>query len=43
MLPDLPENVPLDVDVVLCEVDTLFNVLAVWHRMDVNQVDLDGN
>jgi hypothetical protein len=39
-LADVPEDVPLNVDVVLGEVNALLHVVRLWHRVDVNQVDL---
>jgi hypothetical protein len=40
-LADVPEDVPLDVDVVLGEVNALLHVIRLWHRVDVNQIDLN--
>jgi hypothetical protein len=39
-LADVPEDVPLDIDVVLGEVNALLHVIGLGHRVDVNQVDL---
>jgi hypothetical protein len=39
-LADVPEDVPLNVDVVLGEVNALLHVIRLGHRVDVNQVDL---
>ncbi len=38
---DVPENVPLDIDVVLGEVNALLHVIRLGHRVDVDQVDLN--
>ena len=40
-MAELPEDVPLDVDVVLGKVNALLHVVGLGHGVDVNQVDLN--
>ena len=42
-LADMPEDVPLDVDVVLGEVDALLHVVRLGHSVDMNQVNLNSS